>query len=320
MQQESLWQFQQQLRSANAQTRRHAAEKLGQLKDGRAVEALLVALTGEERDWLVQEAAAKALGEIGDPQAVPALVEALQHHQDEFVRAFAAWTLGKLAGTQVVDVLVKVLLEGSGLDGMAVREAAAATLGEIGDPRAVEPLIAALVRDDKWEMHRMVVDALEKIGGPQAIEALERVQNSNRHDVVVRQAASLALGVLLEEARGRTRAVGLVAWLSIETGKQQGQVYELHQEVVMIGRIKSSDLFLGDPSVGRVHAEIVRLEEGSYGVRDTGSANGVVLNEQKLKRSDIHPLQNGDQIRLGEVVLGFHTLAEKAQVLSAHHV
>ena len=191
---------QQQLQSANAETRRYAAERLGQLKDRRAVEALLVALTGGERDSRVQYAAATALREIGDPRAVPALVETLQHHEDDFVRVFAAWILGKLADTQVVDVLVKVLQEGSGLDGMAVRGAAAGTLGEIGDPRAVEPLIAALVRDDKWEVHRTIVEALEKIGGPQVIEALKRVQNSNRHDQVVREAAALALGVPPERA------------------------------------------------------------------------------------------------------------------------
>lgn len=327
MQQEPMWSFQQQLRSANARTRRYAAEKLGQLKDGRAVEALLVALTGGEEDLLVQYAAAEALREIGDPKAIPALAEALQHHEDESVRAFAACILGKLAGAQVVDVLVKALQEGSGLDGMGVRQAAAATLGEIGDPRAVGPLITALVRDDKWEVHLMIVKALEKIGDPQVIEALETVQYSSRYDEGVREAASLALGVPLEEAQSRAWAVGrLFVWLSIETGKQQGQIYELHRgyelhrELVRIGRIPSSDLFLGDPSVGRVHAEIVRLEEGSYGVRDTGSANGVVLNGQKLKRSDIYPLQKGDQICLGEVVLVFHTLAEKTQVLSAHHV
>jgi pSer/pThr/pTyr-binding forkhead associated (FHA) protein len=57
--------------------------------------------------------------------------------------------------------------------------------------------------------------------------------------------------------------------------------------------------------VGRVHAEIVRLEESAYGVRDAGSANGVVLNGQRLKGSDIHPLRNGDHICLGEVVLVF---------------
>jgi HEAT repeat protein len=306
MQQESLWQLQQQLQSANAQTRRHAAEKLGQLKDGRAVEALLVALTKGERDRLVQEAVAKALVEIRDPRAVPALIDALQHHQDEFVRVFAVWILGKLAGAQVIDVLVKALQEGRGVDGMGVRQTAAGALGEIGDPRAVEPLIAALMRADKWEVHWSIVEALGKIGGPQAIEALERVLNDNHMDVGVREEASRAL----EEAQRRIWAVAPFAWLSIETGKSLGQIYELHQEVVRIGRIPSSDLFLGDPTVGRVHAEIVRLEEGAYGVRDTGSANGVVLNGQRLQGSAIRPLQNGDQICLGEVVLVFHQRTE----------
>jgi HEAT repeat protein len=86
----TLEQLQQQLRSANAETRRQAAEQLGQVKDGRTVEALIEALTGEERDLSVWYAVAEALGAIADARVVPALVEVLQHHEDDFVRAEAA--------------------------------------------------------------------------------------------------------------------------------------------------------------------------------------------------------------------------------------
>src|SRR5258706_14057918 len=96
MQRWTLSQLQQQLLSKNAQTRRQAAEALGQLKDGRAVEALLMALTGGERDLLVKHAAAEALEEIADPQAVPGLGEGLPNTQEECVRAFRWGMLGEI--------------------------------------------------------------------------------------------------------------------------------------------------------------------------------------------------------------------------------
>ena len=52
-------------------------------------------------------------------------------------------------------------------------------------------------------------------------------------------------------------------FLSVERGKQQGQVYELHQEVVKIGRTAGNDFMLDDPTVSQLHARIVRLEDGT---------------------------------------------------------
>lgn len=296
-----------------------------------------MALTGGERDLSVWYAVARALVAIGDTRAVPALVEALQHHENDFVRAEAAVILGEIAGAQAVEVIARALQEDRGAGGV-VRAVAAGILGNIGDPRAVPALSAALAGNDKFEVLCNVAEALGKIGGAQAIESLGRVLNDNHTESTVRQVAAKALGVIggaqaiealegalkeltapdhagpdvrrqvawaLVEARRRTGAVEIFARLSIEAGVQQGQVYELHQAVVRIGRVPGNDLLLGDPSVGRLHARLIRLEDGSYGIEDTGSANGVVLNGQRLNRGEIQPLQDGDRIQLGEAVLVF---------------
>jgi pSer/pThr/pTyr-binding forkhead associated (FHA) protein len=97
-----------------------------------------------------------------------------------------------------------------------------------------------------------------------------------------------------------------LSFLSVERGRQQGQAYELHQEVVQIGRIRGNDIMLTDPTVSQFHARIVRLEEGTYRIQDMRSANGVALNERMLGVGYIQPLQDGDRIQLGEVVLLFH--------------
>jgi HEAT repeat protein len=195
MQGSTLEQLQQQLQSAIPETRRQAVHQLGQLKDERAVEVLVMALTGGERDLSVWYAVARALAAIGDARAVPALVEALQHHEDDFVRAEAAGILGKIGGAQAVEVLASALQEDEGMGG-AVRAAAAWALGEIGGAQAVEALIAHLEWGDKFEVLCNVAEALGKIGGTQAIESLGRVLNDDHTESTVRQAAAKALGVI----------------------------------------------------------------------------------------------------------------------------
>ena len=195
MQGSTLEQLQQQLQSANAETRRQAAEQLGQVKDERAVEVLVMALTGGERDLSVWYAVAQALVASGDARAVPALVEALQHHEDDFVRAAAAEILGEIAGAQAAEVLARALQEDGGAGGV-VRAVAAGVLGNIGDPRAVPALSAALAGNDKFEVLCNVAEALGKIGGAQAIESLGRVLNDSHTESTVRQAAAKALGVI----------------------------------------------------------------------------------------------------------------------------
>ena len=57
-----------------------------------------------------------------------------------------------------IERLIKKLRDKDG----KVRSSAAETLGEIGDPRAVKPLIAAL-GDEDWGVRESVAKALKKI-------------------------------------------------------------------------------------------------------------------------------------------------------------
>jgi hypothetical protein len=74
---------------------------------------------------------------------------------------------------------------------------------------------------------------------------------------------------------------------------------ELQGRLVVLGRDPSCDLVLHDVKCSRRHAV---LEAGPDGIviRDTGSANGVFLNEQKVERA---PLKAGDVVRLGDSVV-----------------
>jgi len=73
-----------------------------------------------------------------------------------------------------------------------VRHAAAKALGEIGDTRAVEPLIARL-NDNEVDMRKNVVEALGKIGDARAVQPLIAVQKDKNEEFGVKLSVSSAL-------------------------------------------------------------------------------------------------------------------------------
>lgn len=89
-----------------------------------------------------------------------------------------------------VDGLIRVLQTGAHPES---REEAAEALGEIRDPRAVEPLIGAL-KDRDHEVRAEAADALARIGDPRAVEPLNALLGDPRPEV--RRAAEKALSRL----------------------------------------------------------------------------------------------------------------------------
>jgi pSer/pThr/pTyr-binding forkhead associated (FHA) protein len=74
---------------------------------------------------------------------------------------------------------------------------------------------------------------------------------------------------------------------------------ELQGRIVVVGRDPSCDLVLNDVKCSRRHAVIEAGPDGLT-IRDSGSANGVYLNEQKIERAALEP---GDRVRLGDSVI-----------------
>ncbi len=69
-----------------------------------------------------------------------------------------------------------------------------------------------------------------------------------------------------------------------------------------IGRDKTNELSLGDNSVSRLHAEIVRNRDNSFAIRDADSLNGVFVNDKKISTA---VLQEGDEVDVGDVRFTF---------------
>jgi pSer/pThr/pTyr-binding forkhead associated (FHA) protein len=98
---------------------------------------------------------------------------------------------------------------------------------------------------------------------------------------------------------------GVIGYVQVKEGKEPGRVYEIRKESLSIGRSRESDIFLEDLAVSRLHASIVNMGNGTYSLKDEGSANGTKVNDQLVDKFKTYPLQEGDQIQLGQTVLVF---------------
>jgi len=155
------------LDSASPTERKAAVETLAQTDHPAAREALAKAVQHPVRDVRIH--AAFALVPFKDARAVPGLIEALCD-EDESMRAIAAAVLGHIGDAAAVPNLIDALRDKEDIVG----EAAAEALGLIGDAAAVQGLLDAL-HDEGIDMfvHVAVAEALEQIGTPEALAAVE---------------------------------------------------------------------------------------------------------------------------------------------------
>lgn len=93
--------------------------------------------------------------------------------------------------------------------------------------------------------------------------------------------------------------------LYVEEGKESGRVYEIRKEYISIGRSRDRDIVLDDIAVNRLHATVVNVSNNDYALRDEGSANGTWVNGQVVNSRQLHPLQDGDRIQIGQHLLVF---------------
>ena len=161
-----LWWTLRQLRSANPDVRKRAAENLGGSRDKRAVDPLVAALADPAGG--VRSRAAEALGKIGDARAVEPLVSALKESgpEDSFLSGAQRQRRSERSvNARAVEPLGAALRDsGPGDSVRFVRRAAAEALGKIGDARAVKPLLVALTYAGGVEVfYETIRDALVEI-------------------------------------------------------------------------------------------------------------------------------------------------------------
>lgn len=170
------------LPGADRERREHVIAALGTLKAREGVEPI-ARLLGD-RTLGRRYVAAWALGEIGDERGVAPLVAALDDEDDE-VRKYATRSLIKLNRAAVMPLVAYLEKAPPRGEAGAVR-----ALGDIGDRRALQPLLARVSGQSRAD----VFLALGKLRAPEAEATL--IAGLADPDWQVRMNAAMALGPL----------------------------------------------------------------------------------------------------------------------------
>jgi|GEM_PF-6513186 len=193
---------------SDAEVRLWVVQALSALGGVELLDALVAALS--DADPRVRAAAAAGLG-IPSTKArrgVPALVKALGD-SDETVRTAAARAFITMSGRVTAPEAVPPLLGMLSAESAGLRAAAAGALGQLGDPRAVEPLARLVVDDVDASVRQQAAWSLGELG-PEGVGAMsELITALSDSDATVASSAASAfaqLGALAPEAVGALRA------------------------------------------------------------------------------------------------------------------
>jgi phosphoserine phosphatase RsbU/P len=95
-----------------------------------------------------------------------------------------------------------------------------------------------------------------------------------------------------------------VAVLEITRGDLADKIRFLRPRSYTLGRARTNDLSLNEPSISKTHAHI-EYDQGRFFIEDQGSLHGIYVNAVKIQRTELTP---GAQVQLGNVSLKFSLL------------
>lgn len=107
---------------------------------------------------------------------------------------------------------------------------------------------------------------------------------------------------MTQQVGDATNNVGNVpsgASVLITSGFYEGLELAIDREWLVIGRGRSADLVIAEPTISRAHAAI-GFDETGFFVQDLGSTNETQVNGAKVERQ---PLKNGDRLQMGKLVV-----------------
>jgi len=96
----------------------------------------------------------------------------------------------------------------------------------------------------------------------------------------------------------------------LERGRIAGRVFPLVKAryspkgPITVGRTSENDVVIPEYSVSRKHCFIAAIN-GDYRITDWGSANGTLVNEKDIGKMTPHPLQGGEILTLGRLMVLF---------------
>ena len=98
-----------------------------------------------------------------------------------------------------------------------------------------------------------------------------------------------------------------VAMLEVVRGNLPEKIYFLKPRPYVLGRARTTDLCLTEPSISKVHARIAYNGAGTFSIQDQGSLHGVYVNAQRVQEAT---LTQGANVQLGNVTFKFSVLAQ----------
>ena len=236
------------------------------------------------------------------PSTIPLLKDA-----DWWIRIAAADTLGRLKDPRAVEPLIAALADED------VRWTAVEALGRIGDPRALNAL-GKMLADPQPNVRIEVLEALKNFAHPQVPQVITKVASGDT-DRNVRSHALAILDELAKDDAAKAQAAG-VREQALRARSAQGEP-RLHTFLVNTRNSGASDFHLtvGQPPVVRVAAELLRAQAEAFSPQDTESMLREILTDaqwetlQKLHQLDFcYTIPQGGRYR-GNVFVdhrGFH--------------
>ncbi|HLE18607.1 MAG TPA: HEAT repeat domain-containing protein, partial [Syntrophales bacterium] len=181
------------LRSKDSGMRESTASALETFRDRRALEPLIAALKDSQAS--VRSASLRSLGKFDDSRVLYLNRELLKDESLDVRRVALGNVLDK-RDQKAVELVIPFLND----QDWFVASLAAKTLGEIGDPRGVDPLIRALKGESNkkrrfngdMDLRRNAAEALGKIGGKKAVRAL--IEELDTPDINLKMSIIKSLG------------------------------------------------------------------------------------------------------------------------------
>ena len=99
------------------------------------------------------------------------------------------------------------------------------------------------------------------------------------------------------------------AYLIVLAGENLGQMFPIRDNETVIGRAADASVRLKDDGVSRRHAKIIP-KDGEVTVEDMKSANGTLVNGQRVERAVLH---DGDKIQVGSTTILKFTYADRLE-------
>lgn len=149
--------------------------------------------------------------------------------------------------------------------------------------------------DDAVAAHEMFIE----VDFDDALEFDWETEDGNE-DQSWREETSVLQGVeVVQNSLNQGDSRNLRYCLEIIEGIDKGQIFQLDQETVHIGRHSQCEVVLSDREVSRRHLCIALAKDG-WLIDDLGSTNGTWVNGQMIMRQILQP---GDRIQAGQTVL-----------------